>query len=288
MGFPGSRFINLGEIQNQGYEMILSTTPVSTPRVKWDATLSLANITNEVKYISAEEDAIVVNSAFGVEHRVGYPLGAWFHRRVVSAEFNDDGQVIRSSMQCDNGAGGTTACYDGSTPVAPRVYLGTSEPKYEGAFTSTVMLGERIRIYGMVDFKTGFRKWDHVTRVRCSLNNICHENVAPLDYVETAPARLASYQNADQFGAAYINNSSFMKLREISVSYMVPVEWAQRIGASRASISMAGRNLHTWTKWTGMDPEARFLGGDRGGFGPLEQNNLPQLTSFVTSINLSF
>lgn len=287
-GFPGSRFINLGEIENRGYEVVLSATPVSTPRFKWDASLSLANVANEVKRISDDEDAIVVSASFGVEHRVGYPLGAWFHRRVVSADFDANGQVIRSSMQCDDGKGGTTPCYSGNTVVAPRIYLGTSEPKYEGAFSSTFTLGERIRIYGLLDFKTGFRKWDHVTRVRCSLNNICHENVEPLEYVDTAPERLASYQNADQFGAAYINNSSFMKLREISVSYLFPNEWAGRIGASRASINLAARNLHTWTSWTGMDPEARFLSGDRGGFGPLEQNNLPQLTSFVTSVNITF
>lgn len=287
-GFPGSRFVNLGEIQNRGYELSLRATPVSTSRVTWDANFSLANITNEVKHISDTEDAIVVNSSFGVEHRVGYPLGAWFHRRVVSAEFNENGEVIRSTMMCDDGKGGTTACFDGNTVVAPKVYLGTSEPRYEGAFSSTITFGDRIRLYGLVDFKTGFRKWDHVTRVRCSLNNICHENVEPLQYVQTAPTRLASYQNADQFGAVYINDASFAKLRELSISYLVPDDWARRIGASRATISMAGRNLHTWTKWTGMDPEARFLGGDRGGFGPLEQNNLPQLTSFVTSINLTF
>ena len=287
-GFPGSRFINLGEIQNRGWEMALSTTPVSTSRVRWDATLSLAHISNEVKHITEGEDRIVVNAGFGVEHRVGYPLGAWFHRRVVNAEFDDEGQVIRSSMMCDDGQGGTTACFNGSTPVAPMVYLGTSEPKYEGAFSSTVTIGERIRLFGLVDFKTGFKKWDHVMRVRCSLNNICHENVVPLDYVDTAPARLASYQNADQFGNAYINDASFAKLREVSLTYLVPDEWARRIGATRASVSFAGRNLHTWSDWTGMDPEARFLGGDRGGFGPLEQNNLPQLTSFVTSFNITF
>lgn len=287
-GFPGSRYINLGEIQNRGYEMVLTATPVSTPRVKWDATFSLANITNEVKHISDEEDQIVVNASFGVDHRVGYPLGAWFHRRVVSADFDENGQVIRSTMMCDNGQGGTTPCYDGNTVVAPRIYLGTSEPKYEGSFSSTVTLGERVRLYGLLDFKTGFKKWDHVTRVRCSLYNICHENVAPLEYVNTAPARVASYQNADQFGDAYINDASFAKLREVSVTYLVPDAWAQRIGATRASINLAGRNLYTFTDWTGMDPEARFLGGDRGGFGPLEQNNLPQLTSFVTTINISF
>src|SRR5690606_8237143 len=75
-GFPGSRCINIGEIQNRGYEISLNATPVNTARVKWDATFSLAPMTNEVKRLTDEEDAIVVSASFGVEHRVGYPLGA--------------------------------------------------------------------------------------------------------------------------------------------------------------------------------------------------------------------
>jgi hypothetical protein len=178
-GFPGSRFINIGEIANRGWEAMLRATPVSMRTVKWDATFSLAQNESEVLFINEEEDRIVVSSAFGVEHRVGYPLGSWFNSRIVSADFNPDGSVIRASMLCDDGAGGTTACYSGTTPVAPLVFLGVGDPKYEGTFSSTFTLGERVRLYGLMDWKTGFKKWDHVTRVRCSLFNNCRENVAP-------------------------------------------------------------------------------------------------------------
>jgi TonB-linked SusC/RagA family outer membrane protein len=287
-GFPGSRFMNIGEIANRGWEAMLRATPVSLRRVKWDATVSLAQNESEVLFINEEEDRIIVSSDFGVQHRVGYPLGAWFHRRVVSSDFDANGLFIRASMMCDDGNGGTTPCYSGTTAVAPFVFMGVGDPKYEGTFSSTVTLGERIRLYGLMDWKTGFKKWDHVTRVRCALNNICHENVAPKDYVATAPAQLAAYQTGAVFGAEYIRDSKFLRLREISASYSVPNQWIARTGASRATINLAARNIHTWSPWTGQDPEARFLSGARGGFGPLEQNHLPQLTSFVTSIHLSF
>jgi len=287
-GFPGSRYMNIGKVRNRGFEAMLNGTLLSTPKFKWDATFSIAQNENEILFINDEEDRIVVSGDFGVEHRVGYPLGAWFHRRVVSADFDSEGNVILSSMMCDDGQGGTTPCYQGNTVVAPMVYLGRGDPKYEGSFSTTFTIGERIRIYGLMDFKTGFKKWDHVTRVRCSLYTVCHENVAPLEYVDEKPAQLAAYQTGGVFGAEYIRDSKFLRLREVSVSYMLPNEIAQRFGASRASVNLAARNLHTWSPWTGMDPEARFLSGSRGGFGPLEQNHLPQLTSFVTTINLSF
>jgi TonB-linked SusC/RagA family outer membrane protein len=287
-GFPGSRFINVGEIKNTGFELMVRGTPVATPRFKWDATFSIARNDSEILSLTEDEDRIIVSAAFGVEHRVGYPLGAWFQRKVVSAQFDANGNHIKSSMMCDDGQGGTTPCYSGNTAVAPFVYSGVGDPKHEGTFSSTFTLGERIRVYGLMDFKTGFKKWDHLTRVRCSLYNTCLENVNPLDYVDSNPARLASFQTGAVFGDEYTRDSSFLRLREVSLSYIVPTQYLERFGAKRATVNLAARNLHTWSPWTGIDAEARFLSGARGGFGPLEQNHLPQLTSIVTTINLSF
>lgn len=144
---------------------------------------------------------------------------------------------------------------------------------------------ERFQLNAMVDFKLDQYKWDHNERVRCALNLVCRENMFPLEY---DPVVIAAYQEADRFGEQYINDASFAKLREVSLSYNVPSSFAARLGASRAAVMLAARNLHTWTKWNGMEPEAMFLGGARGGFVQLEQNNIPQLTQFVTTFNITF
>jgi TonB-linked SusC/RagA family outer membrane protein len=285
-GFPGSRFVNVGELRNFGFETMLRAQLVDRPGVRLESTFSVARNDSEVVDLG-DQDQIAVG--FGVTHRVGYPVASWFNRRVVSAEFDSNGQHIRASMLCDNGEGGTTPCFDAAgTVAAPAIHIGRSEPLWEGAFSSTLTLRDRVRLYGLVDFKTGFYKWDAVTRVRCSLFNVCLENAAPLDFVDSDPATLAAYQNGDAFGYHYINDSSFFRFREVSASITLPDSYATRIGASRASLTLSARNLGTISNWTGMDPEARFLGGARGLFGGFEQNHLPQLTSFVTSINLTF
>ncbi|MBA4157328.1 MAG: SusC/RagA family TonB-linked outer membrane protein [Gemmatimonadetes bacterium] len=290
-GFAGSRFINVGELANRGFEVMLRGQPYAGRNLSMDMTFSYSGSRSEVVDLGGEQS--IVESGFGIEHRLGMPVGGWYHRRIVSAEFNEAGEVNRASMLCDNGQGGTTACYSGNTVVAPRVFLGQALPQNEGAVTTTFTLFERLRLYGMVDFKRGYQKWDHVTRVRCSLFRNCRENVAPLEFVSTDPTsannvQLAAYQTGDAFGAEYINDSGFAKLREVSASYSLPANIAGRFGSSRASISVAARNLYTWTNWTGMEPEAMFLSGARGGFMQLEQNHLPQLTQFVTTVNLSF
>ncbi|MGH7507032.1 MAG: hypothetical protein ACRELX_15350, partial [Longimicrobiales bacterium] len=99
---------------------------------------------------------------------------------------------------------------------------------------------------------------------------------------------VAAYQNGATFGEQYINVASFAKLREVSIGYELPPSFIQRFGLSRATITVAGRNLATWTKWDGIEPEAMYLSGGRAGYAQIEQNSLPQLRQFATTINFSF
>ncbi len=82
-----------------------------------------------------------------------------------------------------------------------------------------------------------------------------------------------------------INDSKFMKLREVSLSYEAPQRFAARAGASQAGLTLAARNLHTWTPYTGLDPESEFVSG---GTVNVDQAHVPQLTSLVLTIRLSY
>jgi len=60
--------------------------------------------------------------------------------------------------------------------------------------------------------------------------------------------------------AGYIEDASFWKLRKVSVAFDAPADWARRLRASSLSLTLAGRNLATWTNYTGFDPEITFNG----------------------------
>ena len=61
------------------------------------------------------------------------------------------------------------------------------------------------------------------------------------------------------------------------------------MGANRASVSLAGRNLYTWTRYPGLEPEAMFLGGSRGGnFSAWEQADLPQLAQWIVTVSVGY
>jgi hypothetical protein len=85
-----------------------------------------------------------------------------------------------------------------------------------------------------------------------------------------------------------IQDASFTRFRELSLTYTLPRSLASRINSSNASVTIAGRNLALWTDYPGLEPEASFNSGTRGVYGQWEQNVLPQTRSVVATFNLSF
>ncbi len=281
-GFPGTQYLNMGKSKKWGFETLLRGTILQRQNVGLESTLSLSMNDSEVQYLGEGVTSIIQAASWGVEHRVGYPLGSWFHVKVVDAELDADGKPVRESMMCANTDGGTVPCFTGNSITAPRVHLGRTIPKWEGSFSSTLTLFDNWSIYGLMDFKLGGLKWDHNLRIRCSLYYLCRENMYPLEY---NPVDIAAYANSAYFGAAYIKGASYAKLREVAVSYRVPAELAAKIGASRATLTFAGRNLMTFTGYKGMEVEAQFGGS---AYTNMEQNQIPQLRQFIFTTNLTF
>jgi TonB-linked SusC/RagA family outer membrane protein len=278
-GFPGQQFVNIGQVSNKGIELQVNAQPVTTPNFGWDLGVSIATASNYIKDLGG----IPSISTFPPQSEVeGYPIASYFIKRVVSAEVDADGALI--SALCDGGPG--NAPVDCAT--APLVFAGSPIPKVTGAFTTTVTLFKNFRLYGLVDFKRGQRRLNTDHLIRCDLIVNCEEAVSPAG---RDPRLLADVQlGADlQTVNSFIENASFFKLREISASYTLPDRWAGAVGARHATITVSGRNLHTWTGYKGLDPESQSSQG--GGSAALEffdQAVTPTLAQFVTTISLNF
>jgi len=87
-----------------------------------------------------------------------------------------------------------------------------------------------------------------------------------------------------------IEDAGFVKLREVSVSYTLDAPWVQRtLGFASIDLRVSGRNLKTWTNYSGYDPETN-LGGAlsaNAGAGGVDYFNNPQTRSFVFSVTLN-
>jgi hypothetical protein len=87
-----------------------------------------------------------------------------------------------------------------------------------------------------------------------------------------------------------IEDAGFVKLREISVTFTLDQAWVHRtIGFSSVDLRFSGRNLYTWTKYTGYDPETNLGGAISAGAGAsgVDYFNNPQSRSFAIAITLN-
>jgi TonB-linked SusC/RagA family outer membrane protein len=308
IGVPGSQPFNAGSIKNSGVELMLRAIPISTSRFSWESIFGWSTNNNEVEdlgtdpavlearrvtacpgYVigtsdpsSCKVDDFVLASAGSLppRHQVGYPLGSYFNKRIVSAELNSLGAAI--NVLCDDGKGGSIACAS-----APQVYLGRTIPKYEGSFNNTLTLMKNLRVSALVDFKRDYIKIDGSQRFRCVVNSRCKERWYSFEFDPKVVACVKA--GTDVLPNCYFNDASYTRLREIALSYTLPTRLTRFGRFSRAVVGIAGRNLHTWTKYPGLDPEAFFLGGNRGGgFALFDQTTNPQATQWVVNLNLAW
>ena len=92
---------------------------------------------------------------------------------------------------------------------------------------------------------------------------------------------------ASTIGQPFYEDGSFVKLREISIGYSMHNRFVNRtLGLSSVDLRLAGRNLVTWTNYTGVDPETNLAGSETGARG-IDFFNNPQTRSFVLTVVLA-
>ncbi|MGQ0641138.1 MAG: SusC/RagA family TonB-linked outer membrane protein [Gemmatimonadaceae bacterium] len=280
-GFIGTQLINAGEIRNTGAELKTTVVAVTGRRFGWDLSAAVSSNSNEITDLGGQPPIIVGIFPRAQRHQLGYPVAAFFGQRIVSATLDASG--VAANLMC---AGGPAATGPVPCATAPLVYLGRSTPRYEGAVTSTIRLFEHLRLYTMVDFKNGHKRFLTNEWARCTVFRYCQETYFPQKF---SAIRNAYVQRGSGLllTDGFIGKADFAKLREVSVNFDVPARWARSAGASRAAVTLSGRNLHTWTSWRGLDPESE----QPGSFGELsssEQAILPVPVQFRLMLNLIF
>jgi TonB-linked SusC/RagA family outer membrane protein len=320
-GQANARPINVAGIINSGLELNVRATPWRSDRVNFDISAQMSTNDSEIQELGIPGQYFVDIGGF-LRHQVGYPAFGWYDQRVVSTPYSRTtgfpapavGQQYPTGVMCSdtlpnsNGKEGGPArpCVGndgiwGTSDDAPNVFLGRSIPPTEYAFSGTLTLFQRWRVLSMFDVKNGHKKMDGNTRVRCGIFGRCKENFVNAAAAPTSitPFTAEFADDVDSLRAAQslsnsnlvdflITNASFGRWRELTVSYDVPDRFARMAKATRATVSLSGRNLALWTSYQGFEPEAMFLGGTRGGNAAWEQTTLPQLRSWMLTFNLGF
>ena len=279
-GFSGSQFTNLGRVDNHGVEVQAVLQALSRRSFSWEIVGNVGTNKDEIKSLGGLPSLILSAGQF---NKVGGPIGGIYTRRVVSAD-RDPATNLPINILCDGGAGAApVACAS-----APFLFIGTPTPKMTGSVANTFMIGNRLRLYGLFDFKRGNRVQNNNEENRCLGAvgiSLCRSGYFPQEYPTVYLAERTGNAAAQGILDQYWYDASFTKLRELSATLILPDRLVR--GIQRASISLIGRDLHTWTDYPGLDPEANLFNVATTA-NVADQALTPPLTRLLLSLNLSF
>ncbi|HJQ21855.1 MAG TPA: TonB-dependent receptor, partial [Gemmatimonadaceae bacterium] len=251
LGLTTTQFDNLGASTNSGLELQLNGRVFNMENVGLEATLSASTNHNKLTDIGKLPDGtqippIVINSL--QRHVQGYPLGGYWATHYTYNDLNNDGIISRVNCPGQTQVAGGPAC---EFTLDTLSYIGNPLPTRDFSFNPRLTLFKVAELGALVDYRGGFKQFNNTARFRCNFGN-CQEA-----YDKTQPLWLQARNIGQLMGTdyGYVEDASFTKLREVTLSLLAPKSWATVAHASEARLTLAGRNLATWTNYTGLDPE---------------------------------
>ena len=269
------QFAPIGTMSNKGIELLVRTVNVDRKNLRWESTATYTRNRNLVESLTILD----FQSAGGYPNRIrtGEPAGVFYgsyaaRNCATGALLLDSlGRYRRSNQTADMGAtlaarqalsGGT--CNDSLNKV-----IGDPNPSWMGSLLNEVTLGGKLRLRALFDGTFGNDVLNLSTRAQNAgvASNSKEYERELLPYGD--PRKLAPNFNGRTQGIFeyWIEDASFVKLRELSASYTV--DWApvKKVFRDGVDLTVSGRNLWVWTKYTGFDPEVTAFGTNAGGIG---------------------
>jgi len=257
-----SRFDNIGNMRNQGVELLVRGTPVQSAAVKWTVTGTFTHNQNRITDIP--NGLLTFPNGFGLVAAVeGRPLGTYYGN--YSAR-NPDGSLLLTPGGLPQRERGTQGTF--GAPNTPQRgangqpsgtllngVLGNPNPRYIASLINEVsVLKGALTFRVQFDTQQHFDVFNFTNRVgsRDIFGNLAGYE-AELSGAVPKGSSAATYNTFDK----WIEDGSFVKLREASVTYLLK---PKLLGLRDLRLTAAGRNLLVFTKYSGYDPEVNAAG----------------------------
>jgi hypothetical protein len=136
------------------------------------------------------------------------------------------------------------------------------------------------------NYRGGYSQFDASEQFRCTFWTCEGNNNKNASWHDKS---CASYAQISQGGYVdcWIEDASFIKLRELSAQFVLPDRWAAKVHATHLALTVAGRNLWTlWTPWKGVDPEVDSYTQDN--FGRYQFAVQPLVRYFMLRLDAGF
>ncbi len=290
-GYTG-KTINAGVIENKGVELMVRTTPVLTQELKFDLILTYTRNIGKVISLAEGVDQISLGGTanMGIVASPGKPYGTFYGQ---DYERDPQGHVVVDAKT-------------GLPIVSPiPAYFGTYNPKYQASIRGN--LSYKGFVLGILfDGKKGGQFYSNTRSLMSFVGTSAETAEGGRDprifpgsvvkdgngnYVANTTPYSPYDLNANQANRAAsmeLVDASYVKLRELSLSYRLPSKWFDKTPFGAIAVGVFGNNLFLWTPKENKyaDPEINASGnGNAQGF---EYSSIPSQRNFGFNIKVNF
>jgi TonB-linked SusC/RagA family outer membrane protein len=287
---------NLGKMTNKGLELMLTGSPVATTDFSWNASLLFNRNKNKITEIYQNATFVGFDAGNTQGILLGHPVGVYYvnyYARDAQGNLllkNVNGfmlpQVERGTITRDLTTGKTIEApqrdANGQPTGTPlRKVLGDPNPDYT-ATLSNELIYKKFALRFQIDRVSGFEvyNWDYITRNNVGIGPLAEKELKgelPRGWTAAIGGFIGPRIQED-----HVQDGTFTKIREVALSYsLTNLKFAQNV-----KISLVGRNLFSFDKYDGFDPEVSSAGqsivrGDDFGAFPIPRTiQLSIITNF--------
>ncbi|WP_044202090.1 SusC/RagA family TonB-linked outer membrane protein [Flammeovirga sp. OC4] len=294
--------INAGEILNEGWEMAMNYKVIDKPNFNWTTAINAAYNYNEVVSLTEGVEFYSLNEQGTIQAIPGEAYGAIVSRKTLrdgngNIVVNPEGVILAEDTPSIIGNGvqpwmagfrntfryknvSLTILIDGK--FGGDVYSTTNAAMYSnGKHLDT--------IEGREEWNKGDGFWNPGGLVTAKLDG----NGVPVTDAEGNPEYVTFEGNVNPelyYASAkadhFMYDASFIKLREVSVNYMLPQHWMENIFIKNVNLSASAFNVgYLWRNNDNFDPEASFSAGNAQG---IEASTMALPRTFTFKLNANF
>ena len=244
-GFTTAKSVNIGAIQNHGWEASVNFQAFSSPKYDWMINLRADGNKNEITDLGG------VNLGNN-NQRLGYPIGGVWDRKATGFSVKTTG-TDPTLGDCSKLTYGCPITTRSDTAV----YFGNGLPTHNFGIGNTFRAGP-FSFYALVSVERGawFSNGDRAYRIRQGGSDEWLAALGPngeRTFKSDSIKQYASILN-------YVDKRDNVRLRELSIAYNLPQRLSGSVGAGATSITLSGQNVWWWDDCNCVDPNMNWAG----------------------------
>ncbi len=264
---------NLGKVSNQGIELTLTTKNIKTETFRWETSLNFSSNRNKILDLYGDKKSDVGNRWF-----IGKPINAIYDYKLQGVwqvgedPSHQDPVAHPGDLKFADLNGSQTITID------DRTVIGQTTPKWTGGLTNTFHY-KNFHLNIFIQTAQGITKNNSWMNFR---DYGGRENLpaslgywTPQNHSNTRPG--LTYNNYILYG--YPTDASYVRIKDVTLSYTASRELLDKLKIGGLTFYLSGRNLATFTKWVGWDPEVNY--------DIASVNNYPLVRSFIVGANIT-